>query len=850
MKRSFLWRLLLLLLVLMALLLPRLLALDHFVNSDERKWLARSANFYTALVHGDWASTFQKEHPGVMVMWAGAAGFAWRYPTYAWDTPDRHFSGEDEALETFLQSQGYRPLDLLIAGRVFMVLAGVLALLLAYWIAIRLLGAPTATLGFLLIAFDPFHIAIARMLHVDGLEANWMFLALVAWLAYLRQGRRSDLIVSALAAGLAWLTKVPALFLAPFVALVVVVELGLVWRHTKQWQWIRVGRWLGAGLAWGGLALVTCGLLWPALWVAPLATLRYVVEYTFIQAGGHGNPIYFNGQVIDSWVDPGFWFYPITYLWRTTPVTLIGLLLAGLTLVWPNGTVGRETDSLHQRRTLVYLLLFAVGFLLFMTIGSKRFDRYLIPIYAPLDLAAAIGWMMMIRWLFRQASPVVVRWAPGIAVAALICAQAVHLLPIWPHVMSYYNPLLGGGAKAPDVMMIGWGEGLDEAARYLNTKPDAANRRAAAWYAIGSFSYFFDGHTQAIEFEKMADISRWLDLDYIVTYIHLWQRRWPDPRLLDYLAGYAPEQRITINHMDYAQVYDLGTIPPPPYLAPGRTPRVVDWDNAIRLLGYALPAQPLQPGESFAATFYLQNIAASSPSVLAKNLNVLVRITDVAGRQWLRAEGWPWGSPTAQWPPQAIWEDGHQFVLPAEMPAGLYRIELSFYDPATLDSLPAVDAQTGAALGTLHVVDYLTVGTPPVAATPLAHLGDKIELLAANSVPTTTVAAGESLVVRLAWTTNTPLTIDYTSFIHLLDSSGTLVAQHDKQPQASFLPTHLWQPGAVVNEEYTLLLPTDARPGQYQLYVGMVDATGQRLPVQQADQPAADTVLVAEIGVK
>lgn len=850
MKRSFRPQLLLWLLVLSALLLPRLLALDHFVNSDERKWLARSANFYTALIHGDWISTFQKEHPGVMVMWSGAAGFAWRYPAYAWDTIDPHFSGEDEGLETFLQSEGYRPLELLIAGRIFMVLGGALALLLAYWIAIRLLGVATATLGFLLIAFDPFHIAIARMLHVDGLEANWMFLALLAWLAYLRQGRRRDLVISALAAGLAWLTKVPSLFLAPFVVLVVVVELGLAWRQIGQWQWAPVRRWLGAGLAWGGLALVTCLLLWPALWVAPLATLRYVVEYTFIQAGGHGNPIYFNGHVIDSWVDPGFWFYPITYLWRTTPVTLIGLFLAGLTSVWPGATASWKTDSLNQRRTLGYLFLFAVGFLLFMTIGSKRFDRYLIPIYAPLDLAAAIGWMTMLRWLLGWASPFVARWAPGIAVAALVCVQAIPLLPIWPHVMSYYNPLLGGGAKAPDVMMIGWGEGLDEAARYLNTKPDAAEAHVAAWYAIGSFSYFFDGHTQAIEFEKMADISHWLDLDYVVTYIHLWQRRWPDARLLDYLANYAPEQRIMINNMDYAQIYDLRTIPPPPYLAPGRSQRVVDWDSAIRLLGYAMPEQPLQPGESFAATFYLQNIAASSASVLAKNLNVLVRVTDGAGRQWLRAEGWPWGSPTSQWPSQAIWEDGHQFVLPAEMSAGLYRVELSFYDPATLDSLPAVDAQTGAALGTPHVVDYLTVGAPQVAAAPLARLGDEIELVGADIVPTTTVAAGENLVVRLAWTASTTPTVDYTSFVHLLDPSGTLVAQHDKQPPASFLPTHLWQPGAVIEEEYILVLPNDASPGQYQLYAGMVDASGQRLSVQQGDQLATDTVLVTEIGVK
>jgi hypothetical protein len=52
--------------------LPRTLALDAYVSPDERKWLARSANFAYALSHADFAQTFQREHPGVTVMWAGA----------------------------------------------------------------------------------------------------------------------------------------------------------------------------------------------------------------------------------------------------------------------------------------------------------------------------------------------------------------------------------------------------------------------------------------------------------------------------------------------------------------------------------------------------------------------------------------------------------------------------------------------------------------------------------------------------------------------------------------------------------------------------------------------------------
>ncbi len=62
--------------------IPRVVALDAFVTVDERKWLARSANFLYALAHGDFANTFQREHPGVTVMWAGALGILQKFPDY------------------------------------------------------------------------------------------------------------------------------------------------------------------------------------------------------------------------------------------------------------------------------------------------------------------------------------------------------------------------------------------------------------------------------------------------------------------------------------------------------------------------------------------------------------------------------------------------------------------------------------------------------------------------------------------------------------------------------------------------------------------------------------------------
>ena len=62
--------------------LPRLFSLDRYVTPDEPKWLMRSANFFKALSDNDLKFTYQHEHPGVTVTWAGMAGFMRRYPQY------------------------------------------------------------------------------------------------------------------------------------------------------------------------------------------------------------------------------------------------------------------------------------------------------------------------------------------------------------------------------------------------------------------------------------------------------------------------------------------------------------------------------------------------------------------------------------------------------------------------------------------------------------------------------------------------------------------------------------------------------------------------------------------------
>jgi 4-amino-4-deoxy-L-arabinose transferase-like glycosyltransferase len=203
------------------------------------------------------------------------------------------------------------------------------------------------------------------------------------------------------------------------------------------------------------------------------------------------------------------------------------------------------------------LALFAALFTLFMTLGSKKFDRYLLPVFAPLDLLAGIGLWSGASWLAERAGDRSARYLlPGVLGLAIVL-QAGMALQTFPYYLDYYNPLLGGGERAPEVMMIGWGEGIDQAARYLNAKPQAEQLKVIAWYPDGVFSYFFNGETVHAEpeWEQTEPLLR--QSDYAVTYIHQWQRGLPFPEMLELLSGQVPEQTIILNGIEYAQVYDL-----------------------------------------------------------------------------------------------------------------------------------------------------------------------------------------------------------------------------------------------------------------------------------------------------
>ena len=185
---------------------------------------------------------------------------------------------------------------------------------------------------------------------------------------------------------------------------------------------------------------------------------------------------------------------------------------------------------------LVFALIFTVG----MTLGAKKFDRYILPVFLALDLVAVLGWWGVAFWLRRRWPQT--DWTQRALLPAWVLGGVALLHGLlgfvhYPYYFTYYNPLIGGSRTAPHVLFAGWGEGLDEAAAYLNAQPDAEDLRVAAWYHDGPFSYYFDGAEVAISSDSPLF---WLDTDYAVLYVNQWQRQSPSPAAIAYFDAREP----------------------------------------------------------------------------------------------------------------------------------------------------------------------------------------------------------------------------------------------------------------------------------------------------------------------
>lgn len=508
---------------------PRLIALQQFVTADEAKWIHRSAQFWLAVLHGNWAETVVKLKPAVTTMWSGGFGL-WIYNKFHQNLPFADFLA---AIPTWDVEPA-----MLHAARMPTILLACLSIVFIYRLLQPTLGFKTALLAGILLALDPLFLAHSRFLHHDALVTLFAVPAVLLAIKAAKGGG-VVLISSAVLAGLAFLTKSPIFFLGPYVG---VLFLGVAWKNTKylkhslenskvtRWtNLIRVitissptmGQAMGRFMIFAGFSYLTFILVWPAAWIDPIGVPLAVILDAVKEAAPSGEE--------DLFINLGFFYYPVYFAFYITPVILIGL-----------GAWWRQRKNLsaEARYLTDNLALFALTFIIFMTLSDKRSARYILPAFLPVTIIAASGWW---AWLSTKKMQM-----KRIIVVILIGVQLLAVIPYAPYYITYTNPLLGGPLTAPHLIKIGWGEVMDQVGAWLNEQSEAAASVVGSYYA-STLSPYFVG-------EVNSPTSS--NLDYVVVYIKQRQGGNPLPQIQQYYQEkLTPLKTFKQAGIDYAAIY-------------------------------------------------------------------------------------------------------------------------------------------------------------------------------------------------------------------------------------------------------------------------------------------------------
>jgi 4-amino-4-deoxy-L-arabinose transferase-like glycosyltransferase len=816
--------------------------LQHFVTADEHNWIYRSGIFLNAFLQGDWPGTSVWLTPGVTTTWLGSLSLTIYYQV--------NQAAIDQPFLEWLVSFSRNKIDLEVLAMMRWSMAVLTSAMgvVVYGLAQKLWGRPIALLGTLLLLTEPHLLAVSRII---GHDAPITFFVMGSLLAFFigkmkiftltpsltrlpsLRGRGAGgeglfpkesltrygwFILSGIFAGLAILSKAPAMILIPFFGLVAAVDL---W-HRKN----LLKSWVTILIVWLAVLWITFIVVWPAAWVSPLNQTWLVINNAFLSSAGLEDA---DVQPYWSIPDPGIFYYLINGAFKVSPLLMIGAALtaAGLWL-----KTRRQTLSWRNLLSseLAWLALFALLFGVMMTLGVKRSPRYILPAFPALAFVTAWGWLHGLR---RLKAPLVISI---LGVLAVLLA-----LPYAPYYFTYYNPLLGGGPVAARVVRVGWGEGLDELGRWLNQQPDAPVEQVGARYTATLYPFFSGSIASPISEE----------LDYVAFYIKQSQSGYPAPEILRYFDTQKLLYRIRLDGIDYAHVFKG------PAMQPVKTHRAENLPIAFRPhtiyapIGNQFTVDLLWPdtpsGRRTTGEFDSPNGTTTSNENFTLTPS-LARLPSPSGRG---VEGEGLFSREANNPYRDDNESENQ-----ESKTIVFDSKTLFLgQPVTLtlqttDGQPVLESKASITeLSPGVKVSRHTFNLPNdlaradyrllLAGSPLGNIKARLMSVPPDFALLSVGMAGQVRLVGvrqqvedqqiqldLAWQAWPKASNDYTVFIHLLDDNEQRVTGVDVSPEQGFM--HLDRKEVMLTH-YTLPLPDNLEPGQYQLLVGLYYFAGDEL---------------------
>ena len=155
-----------------------------------------------------------------------------------------------------------------------------------------------------------------------------------------------------------------------------------------------------------------------------------------------------------------------------------------------------------------------------------------------------------------------------------------------PYSIAAFNQLLGGAQAGARNFTVGWGEGYELAAAWLNHQPDVTGVRVVSRHPVVMNPYMRDGAQGVTPDNGVLPPAT----GYVVVYVEQVQAGLPSPPFSNFYGRALPVHTVVVKDVPYAWIYQV-----PPALAQSRA---ASFDGTLRLLGMrsvgaAQPGQPL-----------------------------------------------------------------------------------------------------------------------------------------------------------------------------------------------------------------------------------------------------------------
>jgi len=374
---------------------------------------------------------------------------------------------------------------------------------------------------------------------------------------------------------------------------------------------------------------------------------------------------------------------------------------------------------------------------------------------------------------------------------------------------------LGGAKKAQQLLLVGRGEGLERAVRFVQTEAGDQIPQVASWYGT-TVTVLFEGQ---VDVKDIAHPQYILGSDYVIYYINQLQRQLPRQTITRYVQRDSPIYKAKLAGIDYAYVYQGQAISHPidPFDPQNRLA------GKASLTGFDLAQAPVAGAQVPLRLFWLND-------GIQPDEHFYVRLTDALEQDWACGScvtDPSFGDP-ASWQDEDIIESQCELVVYPGTPPGEYLLRAGII---TGGGTVIGQVDLSEEEGTVEVGRATMF--PDDAWVPVEHrvegvLGDDLAIIGYDA-SFAVHKPGEVIPMMIYWRALQEMDDSYTVRLTLQGDGPGQQAQWEGIPVNGRYPTRAWQAYEVVRDPWQLRLPTSLPSGIYDLELALAGESGREV---------------------